>query len=132
MRQGYDIVGYWFHTKAKDKKSAAQNSCVRYEGIDESTNKRRHYYGQVEEIWELDYGQNVCITIFRCQWVKPKAVAVESYGLTTVDLKSIGYKDDPWVLATNVTHVAYYIHGEDTKRHVVVSGKQRIAGADGV
>jgi hypothetical protein len=28
--------------------------------------------------------------------------------------------------------VAYYINGEDTKRHVVVSGKQRIAGADGV
>jgi hypothetical protein len=28
--------------------------------------------------------------------------------------------------------VAYYIYPEDTKRHVVVSGKQRIVGADGV
>jgi hypothetical protein len=46
-----------------------------------------------------------------------------------MDLKSIGY---PWVLATNVVQVAYYIHGEDTKRHVVVLGKQRITGADGV
>jgi hypothetical protein len=54
---------------------------------------------------------------------------VDSYGLTTIDLKSIGY---PWVLATNVAQVAYYIHGEDTKRHVVVLGKQWITGADGV
>ena len=36
-RQGYDINGYRFHTKEKDKKGAAQNSGVRYEGIDEST-----------------------------------------------------------------------------------------------
>ena len=49
-----------------------------------------------------------------------------------MDLKSIGYKDDPWVLATNVAQVAYYIYAEDPKRHVVVSGKQRIVGADGV
>jgi hypothetical protein len=64
--QGYDVAGYRFHTKAKGKKSAAQNSGVRYEGIDESTNKRTQYYGQVEEIYELDYGQNVHITVFRC------------------------------------------------------------------
>ena len=57
---------------------------------------------------------------------------MDNYGLTTVDLKSIGYKDDPWVLATNVVQVAYYIYAEDPKRHVVVSGKQRIVGADGV
>jgi hypothetical protein len=54
--QGYDINGYRFHTKEKDKKSAAQNSGVRYEGIDESTGKTRTYFGQIEEIWELDYG----------------------------------------------------------------------------
>ena len=28
--------------------------------------------------------------------------------------------------------VAYYIYAEEPKRHVVVSGKQRIVGADGV
>ena len=49
-----------------------------------------------------------------------------------MNLKSIGYKDDQWVLTTNVAQVAYYIYPEDPKRHVVVSGKQRIVGADGV
>jgi hypothetical protein len=64
--------------------------------------------------------------------VKLQVVKVDSYGLTTVDLKSIGYKDDLWMLATNVAQVAYYMHREDTKRHVVVSGKQRIVRANGV
>jgi hypothetical protein len=54
--QGYDVNGYRFHMKEKDKKSAAQNCGVRYDGIDESTGRRRPYYGQVEEIWEHDYG----------------------------------------------------------------------------
>jgi hypothetical protein len=48
--QGYDVMGYRFHTKEKDKKSATQNCGVRYEGIDMSTGQRRQYYGQVEEI----------------------------------------------------------------------------------
>jgi hypothetical protein len=64
--QGYDIKGYKFHTKDKDKKSVAQNCGVRCVAIDPSMNKRTQYYGQVEEIWELDYGCNVCITVFRC------------------------------------------------------------------
>ena len=56
MWQGYNVNGYTFHTKEKDKKSAAQNCGVRYVGIDESTGQRRSYFGQIEEIWELDYG----------------------------------------------------------------------------
>jgi hypothetical protein len=62
--QGYDINGYRFHTKEKDKKSAVQNNGVRYEGIDESTGQRRQYYGQVEAIWELDYGGELQIPVF--------------------------------------------------------------------
>ena len=35
--QGYDVQGYRFHMKDKDKKSSAQNCGVRYEGEEEST-----------------------------------------------------------------------------------------------
>jgi hypothetical protein len=55
-----------FHTKDKDKKSTAQNCGDRCVAIDPSMNKRTQYYGQVEEIWELDYGCNVRITVFWC------------------------------------------------------------------
>jgi hypothetical protein len=67
--QGYDINGYRFHMKEKDKKSATHNCGVRYEGIDEATGKTKTYYGQIEEIWELDYGGDLVIPIFRCEWV---------------------------------------------------------------
>jgi hypothetical protein len=130
--QGYDINGYRFHTKEKGKKSAAQNSGVRYEGIDESTGKSRKYYGVIQDIWELDYGGNLHITAFRCQWVKPTGFFVDEYGLTTVELQSVGYKDDQWVLASEVAQVAYYVMLEDNRKYMVVLGKQRIVGADGV
>jgi hypothetical protein len=64
--QGYDINGYRFHMKEKDKKSAAQNSGVRYKGIDEGTMETKAYYGQIEEIWELHYGDDLQIPIFQC------------------------------------------------------------------
>jgi hypothetical protein len=57
---------------------------------------------------------------------------VDEYGLTTVQLESVGYKDDQWVLANHVAQVAYYAKPKDSKKHVVVSGKQRIVGVDGV
>jgi hypothetical protein len=101
--QVYDINGYRFHTKEKDKKSAAHNCGVRYEGIDEAMGEIKTYYGQIKEIWELNYGGDLEIPIFRCQWVMPKAVGVDESGLTTVDLQSVGYKDDEWVLANRVT-----------------------------
>jgi hypothetical protein len=57
---------------------------------------------------------------------------VDEYGLNTVELQSVGYKDDEWVLASEVVQVAYYVMPEDNRKYVVVSGKQRIMGADGV
>ena len=47
--QGYDINGYKFHMKEK--------------GIDEATGNTKTYYGQIEEIWELDYGSELQIPI---------------------------------------------------------------------
>ena len=70
--------------------------------------------------------------MFQCQWVKPNAVVVDEYGLTTVELESVGYKDDQWVLANRDAQVAYSPKPRESKKHVVVSGKQRIVGADGV
>ena len=64
--------------------------------------------------------------------MKPKAVVVDEYGLTTVELGSLGYKDDKWVLANRIVQVFYYLKPRESKKHVVVSGKQRIVGADGV
>jgi hypothetical protein len=61
---------------------------------------------------------------------------VDNYRLTTVDLQSVSYKDDEWVLTNRVAQVAYYAKpkesNKESNQHVVVSGKQRIVGVNGV
>jgi hypothetical protein len=58
-------------------------------------------------------------------------VNVDNYGLTLVDLKNIGKKDDPWVLTDRVAQV-FYVLDTETGKHIVVFGKQKIVGVDNV
>jgi hypothetical protein len=50
---------------------------------------------------------------------------VENYGLTRVDLKNVGHKDDLWVLADRAAQV-FYVLDPEIGKHVVVSIKQKI------
>ena len=150
MYQGYEINGYTFYTRAQDNKSTNQNSGVRIDATD-SSGQTNSYFGYIEEIWELDYGP-LKIPLFRCQWVKltGKGVDIDEYGMTTVDLKELGYRDEPFVLAKDVTQVFYVQDmsskprkdksrnkssfvgaGDDPKRHIVLAGK-KIVGVDDV
>nr|AAR87173.1 putative transposase [Oryza sativa Japonica Group]ABF98060.1 transposon protein, putative, CACTA, En/Spm sub-class [Oryza sativa Japonica Group] len=130
--QGYDINGYSFSTRARDNKTCTQNSGVRVEAIDEAREKQS-YFGFIEEIWEINYGHTMQFPIFKCQWVKyPNGVNVDKFGLTVVDLASVGHKDDPWVLANRVAQVFYVKDPSNLKKDIVLPGKQKILGVDGV
>jgi hypothetical protein len=52
--QAYDINGYTYYTKEKDR-SVAQNSGIRIEAFD-PLGVKTTYYGYIQDIWELDYG----------------------------------------------------------------------------
>jgi hypothetical protein len=56
---------------------------------------------------------------------------MDNYGLTLVDLKNVGHKDDLWVLADRVAQI-FYVVDPETKKHIVVSVKQKIAGVENV
>jgi hypothetical protein len=56
---------------------------------------------------------------------------MDKYELTLVDLKSIGNKDNPWVLTDRVAQVFYVLNAEPGK-HVVVFAKQNIVGVENV
>ncbi|KAK1626798.1 hypothetical protein QYE76_001113 [Lolium multiflorum] len=101
--QGYEINGNTFYTFAQDKKSTNQNSGVRFDAEDGNGNKVT-YYGYIEEIWELDYGPNFKVPLFRGKWFNLKdGVQVDpQYGMTTVDFKNLGYDTEPFVLASEV------------------------------
>ena len=108
--KGYEINGNTFYTIAQDKRSTNQNGGVRIDAMDPNGNKKT-YYGRIEEIWELDYyGPYFKVPLFRCQWVKVTGGGVtvdHQYGMTTVDLNNLGYRDEPFVLTKDVNHVFY-------------------------
>jgi hypothetical protein len=52
--QGYDVNGNRFYTKDQDAKSMYQNNGVHVDAIDSDMATGMHY-GQIEEIWELNY-----------------------------------------------------------------------------
>jgi hypothetical protein len=58
-------------------------------------------------------------------------VSVDNFGLTLVDLKNVGHKDDPWVLVDCVAQV-FYVLDPKTGKHVVVSVKQKIIRVENV
>jgi hypothetical protein len=94
---------------SQDKKSTNQNSGVRFDAICEN-GKKDTYYGYIEEIWELDYGPTFKVPLIRCSWVNMHGEGVkvdQLYGMTTVDLKNLGYKDEPFILANDVAQVFY-------------------------
>ena len=146
--KGYEINGNTFYTIAQDKKSTNQYSGVRYAA---NTNRPKDtYYGYIEEIWELDYGSDLKVPLFRCKWVNMSGGGVKEasrYGMTIVDLNNIGYADEPFVLANDVAQVLYVkdmstkprkrkykeanTSYNEPKRHIILSGKRDIVGVEG-
>jgi hypothetical protein len=117
--------------KKKDKKNVAQNSGIRIEAFD-PLGVKTTYYGYLQDICELDYDVRLQIPVFKCEWVKhPNGVSVDNYGLTLVDLKNVGHKDDPWVLTNRVVQV-FYVLDPETGKHIVISGKQKIVRVENV
>ena len=65
--KGYGINGNTFYTIAQDQKSTNQNSGVRFD----ATTKRGKdtYYGYIVDIWEVDYGNDIKVPLFKWKWV---------------------------------------------------------------
>jgi hypothetical protein len=122
-----DINGYTFYTMAQDAKSVYQNSGVRVRAVDNDM-QAATYYGQIEEIWELDY-VGFKVALFRCRWVNGKrGVSKDKYGFVSVDLRVFGYKDEPFVFAKDVEQVFYVPDLARKNWCVVMPGKKRIVG----
>ena len=52
--------------------------------------------------------------------------------MTIIDLNNIGYKDDPWVLASQVAQVLYVADPTRKTKHVVIPRKQDIIRVEGI
>jgi hypothetical protein len=65
----YDINGYTFYTRAQDNKKTNQNNGVRTDAYDYDGN-RKTYYEFIEEIWELEYRENLKVPLPMAQTPK--------------------------------------------------------------
>ena len=77
------------------------------------------------------------IPLFRCQWVNQAGggIMIDRYGMTIVNFKKIGYKDELFILAKDVAQVFYVkdmsskprknsVKSDDeSKRHIILPGK---------
>jgi hypothetical protein len=61
----YNINGYTFYTRAQDNKKTNQNSGAQTGAYDCDGN-RKTYYEFIEEIWELEYRENLKVPLFHC------------------------------------------------------------------
>jgi hypothetical protein len=113
--EGIDINGYMFYTMTQDKKSIYQNSGVPVRAVvddsyddDDDNTETNTYYGQIEEIWELDY-VGLKVALFRCRWVTngKRAVSKDKDGYVSVDFRVFCRKNEPFVFANDVEQVFY-------------------------
>ena len=81
-----------------------QNNGVQIEALD-GLGQKIQYFSIIEEIWELDYERDITVALFRCRWIKQHQLNV--IGLRVLDLKNLGYQDDPWVFASRVAQIFY-------------------------
>jgi hypothetical protein len=121
--QGYNINVYMFYTEQQDKKSTYQNSGVCVDAYDATSQDKNMYYGQIQEIWELDF-HGFKIPLFRCNWVDAtKGVVQDRYGFISVDLNRQGYKLEPFVLAKHVAQIFYVLDTTNKRLKVVIPRK---------
>jgi hypothetical protein len=133
--EGMDINGYTFYTMIKDKKSVYQNSGVLVRAVvddshdDDDDTETDAYYGQIEEIWELDY-VGLKVALFRCRWVPngKRAVSKDKYGYVSVYLRVFCYKNEPFVFANDVEQVFYIPDLANENGSVVMPGKKGLLG----
>jgi hypothetical protein len=89
------------------------------------------YYGQIQEIWELDF-HGFKIPHFCCNWVDAtKGVVQDKYRFISVDLNCQGYKSEPFMLVKQIAQV-FYVPDTTNKRlnNVVIPGKRQTIGVE--
>ena len=102
------------------------------------------------DIWELHYGHDFKVPLFKCKWVNLSGGGVQvypQYRMTTVGLKNLGYTVVPFVQANDVAQGIYVkdmstrprkrkdketnTSYDEPKRHIDLSGTRDILGVEG-
>jgi hypothetical protein len=126
---GYMINNFTFYTKEHDQESTMQNSGVTLEAqsLHISSAKDRNplyaklaYFGVIEHIWELDYS-SFRVPVFGCKWVENNnGVKIDDHGFIKVDFNRVGYRNEPFILASQAEQVFYVTDPANEKWSIVI------------
>ena len=130
----YLYNSHQYHTKERDNSRCTQNSGVSIvaKTMQISSAKDKNpivsnmtYYGVIKEIWEVDYVM-FRMLMFKCDWVESNnGVKVDELGFTLVDLSRLGYKSEPFILASQAKQVFYIEDPSDCRWSVVLLASER-------
>ncbi|KAF7114861.1 hypothetical protein RHSIM_RhsimUnG0074200 [Rhododendron simsii] len=104
--------GVRFHTIEHDNRHTSQNSGVLVEG--EHEQQTIDFYGFLTKVWELRYLFNHRVVLFECEWYNTgssRTMRVDAH-CKSIDTRTRWYKDDSFVLPSQVQQVFYI---KDTK-----------------
>jgi hypothetical protein len=120
------------HSTPNDKirKNTYQNSGIRVDAYDVTGEYKSMYYGQIQEIWELDF-PGFKIPLFHCNWVDAhNGVIKDKYMFFSIHLNHHGYKSEPFMFAKHVAQVFYIPDTINKWLKVVILGKWWIVGVE--
>ena len=126
------VHGFRFRIKYVDDKHKNQNCGVFVPANVPDAIGQVNCYGRVVDMFEVKYcghaevgDRGRVVMLFKCEWFNsesPRGMKTDEYGFTMVNFNRLGFKDDPFILASQ----AFYV--EDTIEkdwHIVVRTQPR-------
>lgn len=107
MYTGCICNGIRFHTIERDDRRKCQNSGLVVEGHHKG--RLTNFYGHLCKVWELTYLFGHRVILFQCEWFNTegnKTFRADTH-CTSIDVRSRWYKNDPFVLPSQVQQVFY-------------------------
>ncbi|XP_068331576.1 uncharacterized protein [Pyrus communis] len=124
------VHGFRFRIKSVDDKHKNQNCGVFVPANVLGAIGQVNCYGRVVDMFEVKYcgpteagDRGRAVMLFKCEWVNsesPRGMKTDQYGFTMVNFNQLGFKEDPFILASQALQAFYVEDTIEKDWHLVV------------
>ncbi|CAN6715805.1 unnamed protein product [Malus baccata var. baccata] len=129
------VHGFRFRIKSVDDKHKNQNCGVFVPANVLGAIGQVNCYGRVVDMFEVKYcgpteagDRGRVVMLFKCEWVNsesPRGMKTDQYGFTMVNFNQLGFKEDPFILASQALQAFYVEDTIEKDWHVIVRTQPR-------
>ncbi|CAN6725431.1 unnamed protein product [Malus baccata var. baccata] len=129
------VHGFKFRIKSVDDKHKNQNCGVFVPTNVPGAIGQVNCHGRVVDMFEVKYcdhaepgDRSQVVMLFKCEWVNsesPRGMKTDQYGFTMVNFNQLGFKADPFILASQELQAFYVEDTTEKDWHVVVQMQPR-------